>query len=131
MSPEEKLKHLEFIQATISRLASHSFTYKGWAVTVVGASLALSSDEKVHAASIAALVAIVFAFLDSYYLRQERLFRCLFAKAAAGDVPDFSMSSRIFDTEVPTTLRLLLSPSILLLYGPLVLGCVAVARKMI
>jgi hypothetical protein len=31
------LKHLEFIQAVITRLANDSFLRKGWALTVAGA----------------------------------------------------------------------------------------------
>ena len=31
------LKHLEFIQAVITRLANDSFLMKGWALTVAGA----------------------------------------------------------------------------------------------
>ena len=29
------MKHLEFIQAVITRMATNSFTYKGWAITLV------------------------------------------------------------------------------------------------
>jgi hypothetical protein len=31
------LKHLEFVQAVITRLANNSFLMKGWALTVAGA----------------------------------------------------------------------------------------------
>jgi hypothetical protein len=34
---ESKLKHLEFIQAAISRMAANSSLFKGWAVTIAAA----------------------------------------------------------------------------------------------
>jgi hypothetical protein len=34
---EHRLKHMEFIQAVVGRLASNSFFVKGWAITVAGA----------------------------------------------------------------------------------------------
>jgi len=32
---ENKVKHLEMIQAVIARMATNSFMFKGWAVTLV------------------------------------------------------------------------------------------------
>lgn len=42
---EKKLKHLEFIQDMISRMAKNSFALKGWAVTLVAALFALAAKE--------------------------------------------------------------------------------------
>jgi hypothetical protein len=33
----DKIKHLEMIQAVISRLANNSFLLKGWSITLVSA----------------------------------------------------------------------------------------------
>ncbi len=33
---EQKIKHLEFIQAAINRMAGNSFLLKGWTVTLSG-----------------------------------------------------------------------------------------------
>ena len=33
----DRIKHLEFIQATIARQAAHSFSVKGWSLTVAAA----------------------------------------------------------------------------------------------
>ncbi len=41
---EKKLKHLEFIQNTITRMANNSFLLKGWTITVVGALIGLNKD---------------------------------------------------------------------------------------
>ena len=50
---ENKRKHLEFIQAIISRMASNLFFLRGWTITLIGALLALfsknnSPDQKNH-----------------------------------------------------------------------------------
>ena len=42
---EKKLKHLEFIQSIITRMASNSFLLKGWAITIVSALIAISIDK--------------------------------------------------------------------------------------
>ena len=40
---ENKRKHLEFIQAIISRMSSNLFFLRGWTITLIGALLALFS----------------------------------------------------------------------------------------
>lgn len=74
-----EIKHLEFIQGVISRMARNSFLIKGWAITLVAALFALASqDASSYYVVIALFPAILFWGLDTYYLRQERLFRRLY-----------------------------------------------------
>jgi hypothetical protein len=76
---DEVMKHLEFIQGVISRQATNSFLLKGWALTVAGAVYAFATkgtDWRV--AAIGLMPVVIFWGLDGYYLRQERLFRCLY-----------------------------------------------------
>lgn len=81
MGNENKLKHLEMIQGIINRMASNSFALKGWAVTLVAGIFALASKDTDKTYFLIAYVPIVvFWFLDSYYLMQERLFRSLYGK---------------------------------------------------
>ena len=81
MGNENKLKHLEMIQGIINRMASNSFALKGWAVTLVAGIFALASKDTDKIYFLIAYVPIVvFWFLDSYYLLQERLFRSLYGK---------------------------------------------------
>lgn len=81
MGNESKLKHLEMIQGIINRMASNSFALKGWAVTLVAGIFALASKDTDKIYFLIAYVPIVvFWFLDSYYLLQERLFRSLYGK---------------------------------------------------
>jgi hypothetical protein len=75
---EKKLKHLEFIQAVITRLGTNSFLVKSWCVTLVAALTALSSGTKQQYILIAYFPVFIFWLLDSYYLWQERLFRELY-----------------------------------------------------
>ena len=42
---EDFRKHLEFVQSTISRMASNSFLLKGWSVTLAAGLFALSAKD--------------------------------------------------------------------------------------
>ena len=91
---DAKLKHLEFIQAVISRMSTSSFLFKGWAITLA-ASLSAFGAVKTKAAllAIAAISTLMFWGLDGYYLWLERGFVQLFDAIAAKkpDEIDFSM----------------------------------------
>ncbi len=96
---EKKLKHLEFIQGVINRLAANSFQMKGWAVVLVAAILVLLAREnRLDAAFIALAPIVVFWGLDGYFLWQERLYRALYNHVRALDCAkvDFSMGVRRF-----------------------------------
>ena len=72
---ESKLKHLEFIQGVVNRLASDSFRLKGWAVVLVAAIFVLLVREgRIELASIGIVPVLLFWGLDGYFLWQERLF---------------------------------------------------------
>jgi hypothetical protein len=74
-----RIKHMELIQAVISRLANNSFLIKGWAVTVASAFLGLAvSRSEARLAWIALAPVILFWGLDAYFLYAERLFRGLY-----------------------------------------------------
>lgn len=96
---DAKLKHLEFIQGVINRLATASFRMKGWAVVLVSALLFfLARGGNIDAAWIGLLSIVVFWGLDGYYLRQERLFRNLYdhVRNLHSLEIDFSMDTREF-----------------------------------
>lgn len=76
----DRIKHLEFIQNTIARQASHSFAVKGWSLTVSAAIYVYTASHLTWwLAIVAVLPAIAFSWLDAFYLRQERLFRELYS----------------------------------------------------
>lgn len=93
---EKCQKHLEMIQEVVSRMASNSFSLKGWAVTLVAGILALAGkDTDKMNFGVAYLPILVFWALDSYYLLQERLYRALYDKVRQlpEDKIDFSMKA--------------------------------------
>jgi len=75
---EYMLKEIEIIQDIIKRMAFNSFMIKGWAITlVVVVTLLLKGAEK-YQVWIAFIPLLVFWFLDTYFLWQERLYRKLY-----------------------------------------------------
>lgn len=123
---EQTIKHLELIQAVITRLAQNSFAYKAWAITLVAAIFALAAKETSPQFLLVALLpAVVFWGLDAYYLRQERLFRKLYdavrhAKPSDLEGNPFSMDTSPYDGQVPTWWCTCWSKTIGWLYGPIV-----------
>jgi len=80
---EEKMKHLEFIQNVITRMNKNSFLIKGWAITIVSAILAIyASTKNCYFVLSAIFPTVIFWFLDTYYLTQERKFRGLYNDVA-------------------------------------------------
>ena len=76
---QDKIKHLEFVQAIITRMNANSFQIKGWSVTILSALLAVYASTKNELFILISLVpTIIFWLLDSYYLMQERKFRGLY-----------------------------------------------------
>lgn len=76
MCEESKRQHFEFIQNVITRMNTNSFQIKGMAVTIVSALLAIyATTSNIMFVFLAIAPTILFWFLDSYYLQQERKFR--------------------------------------------------------
>jgi hypothetical protein len=124
---EAKLKHLEFIQATINRMAGNSFLLKGWAVTLAGALLALSFKElDWRYVSVALLVVGLFWLLDSYYLSRERMFIRLYDEVRKKAEVDFAMDATQFARRADW-LRSAVSRTLLVFYGGL--GAVLLAVR--
>ena len=125
MSAESKLKHLEFIQNTVGRMASNLFYLKGWTVTLIAAVYALAAkDANPKYFAIAYLAAILFWVLDGYFLAQERCFRALYdhVRALPEDIIDFSMDTRQFQSESRNTWAgSMFSKTLLIYYGGLAL----------
>lgn len=76
------------IQAVVGRLASNSFLIKGWTLTIAGAFFGFAvTRNNGYLALVGVVPVTAFWLLDSYYLRAERLFRCLFEDVRKAD-PD-------------------------------------------
>ena len=123
MNPD-KIKHLEFIQAIITRMNSNSFQLKGWAITIVSALLALyASSSNVIYIFIAIIPTILFWFLDAYYLQQERKFRGIYKDVVTGNIiPDFEMPIQNYTGGKYGFSRVFWSKTIAWLYGIIALG---------
>jgi hypothetical protein len=73
------MAHINLIQGIINRLAGNSSSCKTWCMTLVAALLSLSGATHVPAIVTVALVPIVvFGFMDTMYLAQERAYRKLY-----------------------------------------------------
>lgn len=129
---ENKIKHLEFIQSTITRMNQNSFQIKGWMITLVSALLALyASSERVVYILIAIVPAVVFWFLDAYYLQQERRFRGVYNDVAGLSPDDSRINVREFEIPIQKYqcgkycyFNVLFSMTIFPLYGIAIVGLV-------
>jgi len=120
---EDRRKHLEMVQAVITRLAGNSFLIRGWSVTLLAALFALAAQgANPRFAVIAYFPCLTFWCLDTYYLRQERMFRALY-EAAVDDhgiakVPLYSLNPSKAAAAVAAG-DVFFSPTMLLFHGPL------------
>lgn len=119
---EKKLKHLEFIQLTIIRMAANSFLIKAWSVTIVAALFAISVGGTKDYLLIAYLPLISFWILDAYYLRQEKLYRGLYDSVRNTAEKDITFSLNTADVKnVENWFQVCRSTTIELFYGPILL----------
>ncbi len=94
---EGRIKHLELIQAVITKMANNSFLIKGWCVTLVAGLLALSAKESNHTLVFVAYLPLLMMW---------------------GDAPaDFSMSTAGFEGQAQSWIRVMFSKTLLLFYG--------------
>jgi hypothetical protein len=96
---DNKQKHLEFIQSAIARMASNLFMLKGWAITLIAGLFALAAkDANAIYYIIAYIPALMFWWLDAYFLSLERRFRTLYESVRTLDESqiDFSMNTEPF-----------------------------------
>ena len=87
----EKIKHLEFIQRIIERMARNSFLLKGWSITLSSGLLLLKNSNSAIDINKIFLVVIIFYLLDSYYLGKEKQFRDLYDNVRKRKDTDFSL----------------------------------------
>jgi hypothetical protein len=121
---EKKLKHLEFIQQAINRMAANLFLLKGWTVTLIAALFALAAKEtKDIYFLIAYFPAAMFWILDGYFLSQERRFRSLYdhVRALQELEIDFSMDTQPYkDISRNGWLSSMFSRTLFIYYGTLI-----------
>jgi hypothetical protein len=73
------IAHINLLQGIINRLANNSASCKTWCLTLVAALLSLAGATHVPGIVTFALVPVViFGFMDTMYLAQERAYRRLY-----------------------------------------------------
>lgn len=98
-SREDLHKHLDFIQAVVTRMSAASTSTKSWLLPVVTATYGYGMTQ--NAWSVIALglgAVLLFMFLDAHYLGREKAYRALYdAVAREKGVPLFSLNPRDVD----------------------------------
>ena len=125
MTKDEMIAHLPLIQGVINRMGNNSFLIKGWTVTLVAAIFALAAaGTNQKFIFIALLPIVVFWFLDSYYLKQEKLYRELYNDIATdpSKITAFTMNTKNYKTKSIPRLMFTIStgPFYFLLFGILI-----------
>lgn len=91
---EDRRQHLEFIQGTIARMSSASAVAKGWALTIATATYGYAGTKGVPIVAWLGVAAVMlFGYLDSRYLREERRYRHLYEGARTGAVASYDMNA--------------------------------------
>jgi len=101
-------KHLDFIQAVVTRMSAASSAAKGWLLPVITATYGYALTKHAESVALLGLLSVaLFAFLDANYLRQEQGYRALYDAVAKQTrrVPLFSLAieDALDPTPAPTT----------------------------
>ncbi|MER6169416.1 hypothetical protein [Streptomyces violaceorubidus] len=125
----DRIKHLEFIQSIVTRLGNNSFLLKGWVMTLTAAVLALSAGRLSWQIALSGIFPLLgFWFLDSYFLRQERLFRILYEEARTPQSTVEMLSLNVGPYLARVTLaKVAFSQTLVLFYGALLIAHLVVA----
>ena len=128
-----KAKHLEIILEVISRMAHNSFQLKGWTITLLAGLFIISTLSQLKLILLViAIPTIAFWGLDSYYLRQERLFRVLFEEArrsyfeSESDFSIFSMNTMPYQKLVDSWGKTIFSKTEFWFYMPIILVAILI-----
>jgi hypothetical protein len=122
--PPERIKHFELLESVITRMAGNSFLIRGWTITLIAALFALAAKDADYRYILAGFFPVIFFWvLDAFYLRQDRLFRKLYALvlANAAAVPVLSMDTTPVAGHVKNWFRTLGDRMLLIFYGPMLL----------
>lgn len=94
VSPEDRRKHLDYIQAVVTRQSAASASVKGWLLPVVTAVFGFALTQHVWLLALLGMFLItVFAYIDANYLRSEKAYRTLYNAVSRSErmVPRFTL----------------------------------------
>lgn len=118
---EDKRKHLELIQGVVNRMASNSFLFKGWSITIIAGISAFAAQDSNTALMVVPIVStLLFWSVDAYYLMLERAFRNIYNKVAAlkPEKIDYSLAPEEGDRSFRCWLKTFFGrPVLVLFYG--------------
>jgi len=120
MNNEDKRKHLEFIQLTITRMNVNSFLLKGWTITLVAALFALAAkDANIRYVMICYIAIPAFWILDGFYIATDRRYRALYGEVIRKEESaiDYSMDATKFNKGNNTWIGGIFSYTLLIFYG--------------
>src|SRR5215218_9292139 len=132
---EAKLKHLEFIQAAIARMATNSFLFKGWSITIPAALASFAAVQTKAALLVTAVVpTLLFWGLDGYYLWLERGFVKLHEEVASKAEADIDFVMKPDKTDrAKNWLKACFRPHLWMFYGIIivvdVVGAILIRSK--
>lgn len=104
LSPEDRRKHLDHIQAVVTRQSSASSSAKGWLLPVTTAAFGFALTQRLWPLALLGVIAVIlFAYLDANYLRSEKAFRKLYDTVAQAErmVPRFTLDPADADEPPP------------------------------
>lgn len=102
---DDRRKHLDYIQAVVTRMSSASSAAKGWLLPVVTAAYGYALTKEESSVAVLGVAAVLlFGFLDANYLRQEKAYRRLYDAVARGtkQIPLFSLDPSHADDPIPS-----------------------------
>ena len=117
-------RHLEMIQRVIDRMAQNSFYLKGWSITIVAAVFVLVARTNNYGwLWIALLPCLSFWWLDSFFLRYERLYKDLFNEVRLGKDNNgpYSMDITVVAKSAPSQLGTAWSKTLRTFHGGILL----------
>lgn len=123
---DDKRKHLEMIQGVINRMASNSFLFKGWSITIIAGISAFATKEvSLPLMLIPVTSTLLFWSVDAYYLAQERLFRSLYNTVAELAPIEITYSMKTAPMIFSEWFRALWRPMLLAFYGTVLIMLIA------
>ncbi|AMM31527.1 Histidine triad (HIT) protein [Sinomonas atrocyanea] len=104
LAPEDRRKHLDYIQAVVTRQSAASSSAKGWLLPITTATFGFALTQRSWPLAALGMVAVLlFAYLDANYLRSEKQFRRLYNTVARSSrkVPLFTLDPVDADEPLP------------------------------